>query len=268
MNENETLNLATSIPLIKKQFKTERIPHTTLLYGEDLNQIFNLMIEITNNIFKKNTTILNNVSDQLQEPSEDIIIINTGSSIKIEHIKQLQHRIKYGPSNHAYCIVIIQNIQKSTNSAKNALLKSIEEPPEKTIFFLSSENKYNVSATIRSRAQQFFIPNQNEPSQSDYQAMINKINEKITYISVTDFLNYTSFEKTIYIQSLPYDTNTIQDLLTAWKLDIFSKWPELSKKEHFFLQKIIEIISNIKYNLNLKLQLLAVTLQIEEDDSR
>ena len=97
-------------------------------------------------------------------------------SAKIEHIKQLQHRIKYGPSNHAYCIVIIQNIQKSTNSAKNALLKSIEEPPEKTIFFLSSENKYNVSATIRSRAQQFFIPNQNEPSQSDYQAMINKMN--------------------------------------------------------------------------------------------
>ena len=52
----------------------------------------------------------------------------------------------------------------------------------------------------------------------------------------------------------------------SWQTTLYEKWPSLQKKEHAFLEKIIEIISNIKYNFNLKLQLLAVTLQIEEAD--
>ena len=69
-------------------------------------------------------------SDTLLEPAEEVIVINPPKSIKIEHIKALQDRIKYGPTNQAYCIAIIHNIQRLTNSAANALLKSIEEPQQ------------------------------------------------------------------------------------------------------------------------------------------
>ena len=53
-------------------------------------------------------------------------------------------------------------------------------------------------------------------------------------------------------------------MLTAWQSEL-AVASSTSRQQLFFLKKIIEIIKNIKYNLNLKLQLLAATLVLEED---
>jgi len=57
-------------------------------------------------------------------------------------------------------------------------------------------------------------------------------------------------------------------LLSLWQQSLFDNLSNLKKRDHIFLQKIIEIISNIKYNFNLKLQLLTATfiLELEEED--
>ena len=49
---------------------------------------------------------------------------------------------------------------------------------------------------------------------------------------------------------------------------VILKLVSFKKEDHIFFQKIIEIISNIKYNFNLKLQLTSASLQIEEENRR
>ena len=266
MSKNQTVTESKIKTLVERQSALKRLPNATLFHGPNKRILLHLLIELAETV--NQTTIERDEmqSDTLLEPAEEVIVINPPKSIKIEHIKALQDRIKYGPTNQAYCIAIIHNIQRLTNSAANALLKSIEEPPTNTIFFLSTQNKFNVPKTIISRSQLFHVPESSDEQAIELANLIEKINQKITYSPPETFLAQSPFEQTIYIQNLPYDTELLTDLLQAWKLNLYSKWPNLEKKEHIFLEKIIEIISNIKYNFNLKLQLLAVTLQTEEDD--
>lgn len=251
---------------IQQQALNHRLPNATLFYGQNNRIIESLMIELSESIQKKTIHDSDTPSDKLIEAIEDVIIINPPKSIKIEHIKSLQDRIKYGPSNHQYCIVIIYNIQRISNSGINALLKSIEEPPQNTVFFLSTQNKFDIPKTLQSRAQLFHCPEPIQEQTKNHAVLVEQINHKITYVSPTDFLKKSAFEQTIFIQELPYDTELITSLVYAWKLELYAQWPNLEKKEHHYLEKMIEIISNIKYNFNLKLQLLAATLQTQEDD--
>lgn len=266
MSKNPTINITRLMSHIKQQASNQRLPNATLFYGQSNRIIYRIMIELAEMIHKKTISAPNTPSDTLIEPAEDTIVINPQKTIKINHVKSLQDRIKYGPSNQAYCIVIIHNIQRITNSAVNALLKSIEEPPQNTVFFLSTQNKFDVPKTIQSRAQLFHCPEPIQEQTRDLEGLIEEIDQKITYIPPTDFLNKSAFEQTVFIQGLPYDTELITRLIYAWKLELYANWPNLEKKEHDYLEKMIEIISNIKYNFNLKLQLLAATLQTQEDD--
>ena len=95
---------------------------------------------------------------ELIEPATDIILIRPKTAIKIDTIKQIQERIKYGGSNGNYCIVILHNCHKITTSAANAMLKSIEEPQEKTLFLLSTTHREQLPKTILSRCHKLFIP--------------------------------------------------------------------------------------------------------------
>lgn len=266
MNENETLQFTNAINYVNHQLTSKRIPNSTLFFGPNPKTILNTFLKLMEDYYQKQIKLSDNENDCFQEPQEDIIIISSEKSIKIDTIKQLQNRIKYGPSSQTFCTVFIYTIEKCTNSAQNALLKSIEEPPENTLFFLATGNRFQIPETIRSRAQRFFIPDNSESSKLNQ--LISEINEKTTFISSDDFIRKSQFEKINFIQNLPYDTQVIERILNAWTLSIYLKWPDISKKEQLFLDKIIEIISKIKYNLNLKLHLTNAALQMEEDDSQ
>tara|TARA_A100001015_G_scaffold263505_1_gene310532 strand:+ start:50 stop:850 length:801 start_codon:yes stop_codon:yes gene_type:complete len=266
MNENETLQFTNAIDCIKNQLTKKRIPNSTLLFGTNPKIILSSFLRLMEDYYQKPVKLTDEESDNFQEPQEDIIIISSEKSIKIDTIKQLQNRIKYGPSSQPFCIVFIYTIEKCTHSAQNALLKSIEEPPENTLFFLATGNRFQIPETIQSRGQRFFIPDNSEDAKLDH--LINEINEKTTFVPSDIFLKKTQFEKITFIQNLPYDPRLMEQILNAWTLSIYLKWPDISKKEQLFLDKIIEIISKIKYNLNLKLQLTNATLQMEEDDSQ
>ena len=89
--------------------------------------------------------------------------------------------------------------------------------------------------------------------------------KKLTYVNSQNFLKMSSLDRCIFIQGLPFDQHIIKNILLIWKFELATKKSQLNKSERNFLEKIIEIIHNIKYNLNLKLQLLSVTLQLEEE---
>ena len=100
------------------------------------------MIIMASLINNQPLNIDNTPSDITQEPNEDIIILNTIKSIKIDHVKSIQHRIKYGPSNQAYCIVIIHKIDQLSHSAKNALSNPLKSRLKKQYLFFQQPTNW------------------------------------------------------------------------------------------------------------------------------
>lgn len=84
----------------------------------------------------------------------DVILVEPeGMSLRIEHIRQVQRRLSYRPYESAHLVVIIDGCEALTAPAANALLKTLEEPPESAVLLLITSNKEALPATIRSRCQ-------------------------------------------------------------------------------------------------------------------
>jgi DNA polymerase-3 subunit delta' len=82
----------------------------------------------------------------------DVEIFQTqGLSIKIDEVRELVVRAGWSPSNSRYRVVIIEDCDRLTESAANALLKAIEEPGAQTVWLLCAPTLDDVIPTIRSR---------------------------------------------------------------------------------------------------------------------
>ena len=87
--------------------------------------------------------------------SLDVIEIDGASNTSVENIRQIKDEVLFPPSNCRYKIYIIDEVHMLSNSAFNALLKTIEEPPPYVIFIFATTELQKVPATIKSRCQQF-----------------------------------------------------------------------------------------------------------------
>lgn len=87
--------------------------------------------------------------------SLDIIEIDGASNRRIEEIRTLRESVKYAPSKGSYKIYIIDEVHMLTTESFNALLKTLEEPPEHTIFIFATTDIHKVPLTIISRCQRF-----------------------------------------------------------------------------------------------------------------
>ncbi len=85
----------------------------------------------------------------------DIIEMDAASNRKIEDIRELIEHTKYKPSVGRYKIFIIDEVHMLTNEAFNALLKTLEEPPEYVKFIMATTDPLKLPATILSRVQHF-----------------------------------------------------------------------------------------------------------------
>jgi DNA polymerase-3 subunit delta' len=85
----------------------------------------------------------------------DVVVINPeGTSIRIEHIRAMQHQLSYKPYESQRTIIIIDGCESLTSPAANALLKTLEEPPGSTLLLLLTSKKDALPLTIISRCQQ------------------------------------------------------------------------------------------------------------------
>ena len=85
----------------------------------------------------------------------DIIEMDAASSRKIDDIRDLIEQTKYKPNMARYKIFIIDEVHMLTREAFNALLKTLEEPPEYIKFILATTDPLKLPATILSRTQHF-----------------------------------------------------------------------------------------------------------------
>ncbi len=87
--------------------------------------------------------------------SMDFIEIDGASNRGIDEVRKLRESVKYAPTKSKYKIYIIDEVHMLTRESFNAFLKTLEEPPEHTIFIFATTDAHKVPLTIISRCQRF-----------------------------------------------------------------------------------------------------------------
>ncbi len=87
--------------------------------------------------------------------SIDLIEIDAASNRRIDDIRELRENVRYRPARDRYKVFIIDEAHQITTDAFNALLKTLEEPPEWVVFILCTTESQQIPATIVSRCQNF-----------------------------------------------------------------------------------------------------------------
>lgn len=85
----------------------------------------------------------------------DVLEIDAASNRGIDEIRDLREKVKFAPTEGKYKIYIIDEVHMLTTEAFNALLKTLEEPPEFVVFILATTEVHKIPATILSRCQRF-----------------------------------------------------------------------------------------------------------------
>jgi DNA polymerase-3 subunit gamma/tau len=87
--------------------------------------------------------------------SVDVIEIDAASNRSIDDVRQLRENVKYRPSRDRYKIYIIDEAHQLTDDAWDALLKTLEEPPDHVVFIFATTERHKLKPTILSRCQNF-----------------------------------------------------------------------------------------------------------------
>lgn len=85
----------------------------------------------------------------------DVIEIDAASNRGINEMRELRESVRYRPARDRYKVFIVDEAHQITNEAFNALLKTLEEPPEWVVFILCTTESHKIPTTIASRCQQF-----------------------------------------------------------------------------------------------------------------
>lgn len=112
--------------------------------------------------------------------SPDIIEIDAASNNGVDEIRELRSNITHAPASSKYKIYIIDEVHMLSTGAFNALLKTLEEPPEHAIFILATTEVYKVPITILSRCQRYDFKKIDKKELIEYLKEICK-KEKIDY---------------------------------------------------------------------------------------
>ena len=110
----------------------------------------------------------------------DIMEIDAASNNGVDEIRDIRDKVKYAPTQGKYKVYIIDEVHMLSMGAFNALLKTLEEPPEHVVFILATTELQKVPATIISRTQRY---NFKRISQADLEKRMKYIleQEKISY---------------------------------------------------------------------------------------
>jgi DNA polymerase-3 subunit gamma/tau len=184
----------------------------------------------------------------------DIIEMDAASNRKIEDIRELIEHTKYKPTYGRYKIFIIDEVHMLTNEAFNALLKTLEEPPEYVKFIMATTDPLKLPATILSRVQHFRFNKINEKLIENYLIKILTIenvefeNEALRLLiksakgSLRDSL--TLLDQAIAYSRGHIDTESVVEMLGIINPEIISKIFEAILKED--KKEVKNLVNQIK----------------------
>jgi DNA polymerase-3 subunit gamma/tau len=113
--------------------------------------------------------------------SLDVIEIDAASNRGIDQIRELREMVRYAPAASRSKVVILDEAHMLTGEASNALLKTLEEPPDRVIFVMATTQPEDLEDTIRSRSQHFHF-------------------RALTFNEITDRLKYIASKENLKIE--------------------------------------------------------------------
>lgn len=153
----------TPVKIFKNQIDSGRIGHAYLLSGirgtgkTTLAKIFARAVNCEHPVDGSPCGECETCRALSSGANMDIIEIDAASNRGVDEIRDLREKVKYPPSIGKYKVYIIDEVHMLTKEAFNALLKTLEEPPEHAIFILATTEPARLPETIRSRCQHFEI---------------------------------------------------------------------------------------------------------------
>lgn len=159
-NFDEIIGQDYIVKTLKNQIKTDRLTHAYLFCGPrgtgktSTAKIFAKAVNCTHSV-DGNPCEMCAECVALSEPNTDIIEIDAASNNRVEEIRDLREKVQFPPLIGKYKVYIVDEVHMLTDSAFNALLKTLEEPPKHVIFILATTEIHKLPATILSRCTRF-----------------------------------------------------------------------------------------------------------------
>ncbi len=175
---------------VGKLLQSKKLPHALLFIGQkgtgktSTARVFAKSINCLKNKFSGNGSQLEpcndceNCNNIDKSSSVDVIEMDAASNRGIDEIRNLIKETSFLPMNNRYRVFIIDEAHMITSDAFNALLKTLEEPPDSVIFILATTNLEKLPKTIVSRC---FLINFGKAKKTDIIHMLKRIskNEKL-----------------------------------------------------------------------------------------
>lgn len=158
---SEIIGQKSIIQTLTNSLKNDKVSHAYLFCGQrgtGKTTIARLLAKSINCINEKSAEPCNQCSSCIEineSRSMDLIEIDAASNRGIDEIRNLKEGIRFSPIKSKYKVFIIDEVHMLTKEAFNALLKTLEEPPEHAIFILATTEPEKLPATIISRTQRF-----------------------------------------------------------------------------------------------------------------
>src|SRR3989344_4352972 len=164
--------------------------------------------------------------------SVDVLEVDGASNTSVDNIREIRENIKYLPSHGRYRIYIIDEVHMLSNSAFNALLKTLEEPPAHAVFIFATTEPHKIPDTALSRCQRF-----------DFRRIpLKEIQSHIKLVAETEGIKI--LDKSIYLIANEVDALGLLDRTLLFQLS-----EAIIDKNGKGCLKLVEKVYNFGYDL-------------------
>ncbi|MBR2247744.1 MAG: DNA polymerase III subunit gamma/tau [Bacilli bacterium] len=247
------------VKTLKNAIKNHKNGHAYLFFGPrgtgktTISKIFARSVNCTDSKDGNPCGKCDNCKKSIEKECVDIIEMDAASNNGVEEIRELRNKISLVPAELTYKVYIIDEVHMLSTGAFNALLKTLEEPPEHAIFILATTNQQKIPETIISRCQCFsfkrisndeIVSNLKKICKSEKIKVETEVLEEIALSSdggMRDSIGSLDKLSSYNSDKITYDDNIeINELLRKSELKDFCDSIYSSD-----IKKVLEIINNI-----------------------
>lgn len=219
----------TIVKTLKNVIKNKKLSHAYLFTGPrgtgktSSAKLFAKTINCLNNQNGDACNKCENCKSFNENNNPDIIEIDAASNNGVDEIREIKNKVNLVPSMSKYKVYIIDEVHMLSIGAFNALLKTLEEPPEYIIFILATTEPQKIPATIISRCQRFDFKNiSHDKMKNCLQNIIKKENIKIEELALEEIINNSNGGMRDAIGLLDQAASFSDDMITLKDIDELS----------------------------------------------
>jgi DNA polymerase-3 subunit gamma/tau len=198
-NFDEVVGQKVTIQILKNAIERKHISHAYLFYGPrgtGKTSIAKILSRTVNCENPKNGITCEKCDSCINSKENgcvDIIEIDAASNNGVDEIRELKNKISFVPSFLKYKVYIVDEVHMLSIGAFNALLKTLEEPPEHAIFILATTELQKVPLTIISRCQTLEFKKIDDKSMNDaLKKIAEKENIQIDSNAINEIVRYSN----------------------------------------------------------------------------